>query len=103
MMKLEFQVAQKLHGVSAPKSKRAHDLVDLQLILNNSEINFELARSLCHKLFTYRKVHQWPPLIVKGDEWENVYNTQRRGLDVLSTVDEAIAWANELIERIDRA
>ena len=26
MMKLEYQVAQKLHGVTAPGSKRAHDL-----------------------------------------------------------------------------
>ena len=103
MMKLEFQVAQKLHGATAPRSKRAHDLVDLQLILNNSEINFELTKSLCEKLFAYRKVHKWPPSIVKGDEWENVYNAQRRGLDVLETVDEAIAWANELIERIEKA
>lgn len=103
MMKLEFQVAQKLHGVSAPKSKRAHDLVDLQLILNNSEINFELARCLCQKLFSYRKVHQWPPLIVKGEEWESVYNAQRRGLEVLDSVDEAVVWANELIEKIDKA
>ena len=55
------------------------------------------------KLFAYRKVHQWPPSIVKGDEWESVYNAQRRGLDVLETVDEAIAWANELIERIKKA
>ena len=103
MMKLEFQVAQKLHGASAPGSKRAHDLVDLQLILNNSKINFEFARSLCQKLFTYRKVHQWPPVIVKGEEWESVYNAQRRGLDVLETVDEAITWANALIEQIDKA
>ena len=103
MMKLEFQVAQKLHGVSTPGSKRAHDLVDLQLILNNSEIDFDLTRMLCAKLFTYRKVHQWPPSIVKGHEWEVVYNAQKRGLDVLPSVDEAIAWANELIERIDRA
>lgn len=103
MMKLEFQVAQKLHGASAPGSKRAHDLVDLQLILNNSKINFEFARSLCQKLFIYRKVHQWPPTIVKGEEWESVYNAQRRGLDVLETVDEAITWANALIEQIDKA
>jgi hypothetical protein len=103
MMKLEFQVAQKLHGASAPGSKRAHDLVDLQLILNNSKINFEFARSLCQKLFTYRKVHQWPPSIMKSDEWDRVYNAQRRGLDVLETVDEAITWANALIEQIDKA
>ena len=31
-MRLEYQIAQKLHGASAPSSKRAHDLIDLQLI-----------------------------------------------------------------------
>lgn len=32
-MHLEYQIAQKLHGASAPSSKRAHDLIDLQLIM----------------------------------------------------------------------
>jgi hypothetical protein len=54
-------------------------------------------------LFSYRKVHQWPPEIVKGEEWESVYNAQRRGLEVLDSVDEAVVWANELVEKIDKA
>ena len=32
-----------------------------------------------------------------------IYNAQKKELPVLPTVDEAIAWANELIERIDNA
>ena len=35
-MRLEYQIAQKLHGASAPSSKRAHDLIDLQLIMSNA-------------------------------------------------------------------
>ena len=101
MMKLEFQVAQKLHGATAPGSKRAHDLVDLQLIVNNSKIDFCLAKSLCQKLFAYRKVHHWPPTITPKDEWDNVYNAQKRDLNVLSTVEEAVDWANDLIAKID--
>ena len=42
-MRLEYQVAQKLHGASAPSSKRAHDLIDLQLIMANGGIDMELA------------------------------------------------------------
>lgn len=103
MMRLEYQVAQKLHGASAPGSRRAHDLVDLQLIMAEGGIDMGKTARLCRQLFRYRKVHDWPPRIVKGDEWESVYAAQSRGLDVLPTVDEAVAWANGLIERIDRA
>ena len=103
MMRLEYQVAQKLHGASAPGSRRAHDLVDLQLIMADGGVDLEKTAQLCRQLFRYRKVHEWPPKIVKGEEWESIYAAQRRGLDVLPTVDEAVAWANDLIERIDRA
>ena len=102
-MRLEYQVAQKLHGVSAPGSRRAHDLIDLQLIMSNGDVDLSLAADLCKKLFTYRKVHSWPPKVIGGDEWAGIYLGQKNSLPVLSTVDEAIAWANELIERIDRA
>ena len=101
MMKLEYQVAQKLHGTTAPGSKRAHDLIDLQLIMANGDVKLDLVRDLCRKLFKYRKVQDWPPWVVKGDEWENIYAAQKRGIDVLPNVDKAIAWANELIARIE--
>ena len=101
MMKLEYQVAQKLHGTTAPGSKRAHDLIDLQLIMANGGVKLDLVRDICRKLFKYRKVQAWPPRVVKGDEWENIYAAQKRGIDVLPNVDEAIAWANELIARIE--
>ena len=102
-MRLEYQVAQKLHGVSSPGSKRAHDLIDLQLIVANSDLDFSFAKAICRKLFAYRKVHVWPPVIVKGDEWDSYYAAQSRGLEVRSTVDEAIAWANDLIDKIDKS
>lgn len=102
-MRLEYQIAQKLHGVSAPGSRRAHDLIDLQLIMSKGAVDLRLASDLCKKLFTYRKVHSWPPKVTGGDEWAGIYIGQKNSLPVLSTVDEAIAWANELIERIDKA
>ena len=102
-MKLEYQIAQKLHGASAPNSKRAHDLIDLQLIMANGDIDMALASELCRKLFKYRRGQEWPPEIVKGETWETTYDGQRRNLPVLPTVDEAVAWANELIAKIDNA
>ena len=102
-MRLEYQIAQKLHGASAPSSKRAHDLIDLQLIMANAKIDLHRASELCRKLFRYRKVHEWPPRIAKGEAWESAYNGQKGDLPVLPTVDEAVVWANELIEKINKA
>lgn len=99
-MKLEYQVAQKLHGATVPGSRRAHDLVDLQLIMSNGDVDLALVHDLCRKLFKYRKVHEWPSKVVKGESWADIYSAQSRGIDVLPNVDEAIDWTNELIERI---
>ena len=102
-MRLEFQIAQKIHGASAPNSKRAHDLIDLQLVLAHEDIDFEKTADICRRLFAYRKVHAWPPRVELGETWEEVYRAQSLDLDVLPTVDEAIAWANDLIAKIDQA
>ena len=101
-MRLEYQIAQKLHGVSAPRSKRAHDLIDLQLILANGNADLKIAGELCRKLFKYRKVHAWPPSIEKGELWDRVYDEQKGDLPVVQTVDEAVEWANALVQNIER-
>ena len=101
-MRLEYQIAQKLHGVSAPFSKRAHDLIDLQLIMANGQIDIQVVSELCKRLFRYRCGQEWPPKIVKGERWETTYNEQKGSLPVLQTVDEAVAWANELVAKIDK-
>ena len=42
-----------------------------------------------------------------GDKWEDIYNeargTLRDSTSILATVDEAVAWANELIGKINTA
>ena len=45
----------------------------------------------------------WPMLIKARANWAQIYDAQKKDLKVLDSVDEAIAWANELIERIDKA
>ena len=43
-MPLHHQVAQKLHGASEQGSARAHDLVDLQIIVSRGEVDYALTR-----------------------------------------------------------
>lgn len=89
-----------IQGLTLTGNKRAHDLVDLQLIMANGNVDIALVHALCCKLFKYRKVHEWPPKVVKGDAWEDIYYAQSRGINVLPNVDAAVDWANELIARI---
>lgn len=101
LMPLHFQVAQKLHGVTEPGGKRAHDLIDLQLMARDPKLDLAMIKEVCVRLFRYRKMQDWPPAVAKGDDWEGRYEDQLGGLDVLQGVDEAVAWANEFIARID--
>ena len=103
VMKLEHQIAQKLHGASEPGSERAHDLIDLQVIVQNGNVDFGKAKRTCERLFAYRRQQAWPPTIEKQPGWDELYRRQAEGLSVLQTVDEAVAWANELIAMIDKA
>lgn len=100
-MRLEYQVAQKLHGCSAPRSSRAHDLIDLQIIMANVAIDLQKTAEICRRLFAYRKTHAWPPTIAKGENWDEAYSVQKLDLPVLPTVEEAIVWCNGLIAKID--
>lgn len=56
---------------------------------------------VCVRLFAYRQEQKWPPTIIKGEDWDSLYAAQADGPDVLPTADVVVAWANDLIERID--
>ena len=101
LMKLPFQIAQKLHGATGEKSRRAHDLIDLQLIVSSADVDLVKTRIACERLFKYRKCQMWPPKVVKMDGWSEIYDAQKLSLTVLPTVDDAITWANELIAKIE--
>jgi len=101
LMPIPHQIAQKLHAVSAANSERAHDLIDLQLIIKHEDVDYAKTRDTCQRLFKSRKQQPWPPTIIKGENWAVLYNDQLRNLDVLKTVDEAVIWVNELILRIN--
>ena len=103
LMSLEYQVAQKLHGATEPNSKRAHDLIDLQIIAGRRDLDMKRLEALCHRLFAYRKMQKWPAHVAKNQGWSAIYDQERGDLPVLPTVDEAIDWANDLISRIATA
>lgn len=103
VMRADHQIAQKLHALSAVGSERAHDLVDLQILDAGETVDLPLARATCTQLFGYRLQHEWPPQVVTGDRWETLYAEAANGLDVLPTIDEAVVWVNEFIDRIAKS
>ena len=100
LMKCEYQIAQKLHGLTEPDSRRAHDLIDLQLIVDHSEVDLRKTAQLCKRLFAFRRMQSWPPKVIKGADWDAAYNDANFKHGVSRTIDEAIDWANALIEKI---
>lgn len=99
-MRLTYQVAQKLHGLTESGSERVHDLVDLQVIMREGAPDLESIRPLCIRLFAYRDMQAWPPRIVEQPGWEEGYIAAAEGLRVLD-FEEAMTWGNDLIARID--
>jgi hypothetical protein len=103
LLPLHHQVAQKLHALSTENSERAHDLIDLQLIIKHGPIDFFMLNETCHRLFKYRHQQEWPPIIMKGVNWDRLYAAQADGLSVTLSIDEAVEWVNNLISGISGA
>lgn len=100
VMRLSHQIAQKLHGLSEEGSQRAHDLVDLQLIVQRSEIDLDETRSVCERLFAFRNQQTWPPTVVSSEGWAQLYAVAAEDLPVIMGVGEAVEWVNKLISEI---
>lgn len=104
LIMVEHQIAQKLHACTFvnPKTNRndrAHDLVDLQILEQEETIDYAELRAIGSRLFAARRTHDWPPTVIEYDDWDTIYAEAAEGLDVLPTVAEAVAWANDLIAR----
>ena len=96
----EHQVAQKLPACSKFGSERAHDLIDLQLLVAGGLDSPETA-SVCRQLFRSRRQQVWPPTVVATEGWAALYGEQRRDLPVAASVEDAVKWANALIAELD--
>lgn len=101
---IEHQIAQKLHACTSVNAKtggnaRAHDLVDLQILVQEETIDYAAVGATAQRLFAARRTHAWPPTVVTFDGWDTIYAEAADGLDVIEDVSDAIAWANDLIAR----
>ena len=103
LIPIHHQVAQKIHALSSESSERAHDLIDLQLIVNHGQIDYFLINNTCQRLFKSRRQQEWPPIILKGGNWDSLYSAQADSLPVTLSVDEAVEWVNKLISDISGA
>ena len=100
VMRVDHQIAQKLHAASEPGSERVRDLVDLQLLDKGEELDLAQVGVTCVRLFEYRRQQVWPPTIVSGDGWATLYEAAAEDVDVIPDVDDAVAWANDFVQRI---
>jgi hypothetical protein len=75
--------------------------VDLQLAAREYQGAAVELRDVAVRLFTARRAHPWPPQVTARTGWQARYTAEAEGLDVLGTLDEAIAWTNQLIAQID--
>lgn len=100
IMRSDHQIAQKLHAATEQGSERAHDLVDLQLLVRGEDLDLNQVAATCARLFEYRRQQHWPPTLEAGKHWDALYAEAADGLGVLPTVDDAVAWTNEFIQRI---
>ena len=100
LLPASVQIAQKLHACSAPRSQRAHDLVDLQLLAPSADP--AAVAGLARRLFAFRRSHDFPPTITVDPGWDALYAEAATGLGVLPGVEEAAEWANAYVARLVR-
>lgn len=103
VMRADHQVAQKLHAVSERGSERARDLVDLQLLDRGEDLVLPHVRAICVRLFEYRRQQPWPSIVEVGEGWDTLYNAAVEDIEVLPDVEDAVAWVNTLVARIEAA
>lgn len=104
VLAIDHQIAQKLHACTSVNAKtggnaRAHDLVDLQILVQEETVDPLAVGATAQRLFVARRSHSWPPTIVAFDGWDTIYAEAAVGLDVIEDVGAAVDWANDFIAR----
>ena len=103
LMRIPYQIAQKLHGATDEKFIRAQDLVDLQLIMAHETVDLHEVKQICERVFANRKEQPWPSKLEITDEWRMAYDKTKGDLAVLPSCDEAASWVNDLIDKVSQS
>lgn len=113
-LSLRYQIAQKLHACTEqPDDKdneRAHDLVDLQLLMGLLDPdNLQAVREACEEIFASRDRQVWPPALQTPLPWAGLYGAARAdvldadALNLAPTIKDAVVVVQELINAIATA
>jgi len=105
LLPVDHQMAQKLHACTwldrNGQNERAHDLVDLQILVREEEPDLAHVRTTAQRLFESRRAQSWPPVVKAFSDWDSLHTAASEGLGVLATAEDAVSWTNSLITRID--
>ena len=100
VLAVEHQIVQKLHACTTPNrhgdNERAHDLVDLQILVAADPPDLRELATVGRRLFAARRVGTWPPTVQAWPGWDQLYTDAAEGLDVLPLAD-AVAWLNDVV------
>jgi hypothetical protein len=98
------QLVQKIDGCTRPDksgdNERAHDLVDIQLILPDTSIKPSDLHEIARQTFAYRGV-PWPPTARPFPSWETLYPADATDYpEVIQDLGDAVAWLQSFIDAI---
>ncbi len=101
VLAIEHQIVQKVHACTTPNryggNDRAHDLVDLQILVAAEPPVLRTVGLLGARLFASRRIAPWPPTVTTWPGWEVRYDEAATGLNVRS-LNDAVAWLNGFID-----
>ena len=102
------QIAQKVHACTEPLpggNDRVRDIVDIWLLEALIEPGtLSAVRAACLDTFRRRQRHSWPPSVNPAASWPQDYALLvAEHPDAPSTLDDAVEYVAQLIERIDSA
>lgn len=91
LLPVDHQMAQKLHACTwldrYGRNDRAHDLVDLQLLVREEAPDLAAVGTTARGLFESRRAQSWPPTVAGHDQRDTLYATAAECLDVFGTVE----------------
>lgn len=94
-LSIEYQVAQKLHGITEPDSDRGHDLYDIWLLMQLRTMDASALKHLIFRTFAFRKTHPWTGEVRATGKLEKSYEESVRDISTAPDFSEALRFVNQ--------